>query len=720
MSFRRKILAEAIPAFIGLALFLGYSGGVAAAESRSLVTQPIEENRLHTLAGNTRPEAIAANDQGRVDDTLLLEHMTLQLARPPEQEAAVAQMIDSLHDASSPNYHHWMTADAFGQAYGPSTKDVQTVVSWLQSRGFTVNAVTPSGLAIDFSGTAGAIRQAFHTEIHALKVNGVAHVANFSDPSIPEALAPLVVGVVSMHDFVPKSKLKQRSQYTVSSGGGQLVVPGDLATIYDIAPLFAAGYSGQGQTIALIEDTDLYTAADWTTFRSVFGLSKYTAGSLATIHPAPRNGGATCVDPLTNGDEGEAILDAEWASAAAPSAAIKIASCKNTSTFGGLIALQNLINSTAPPAIISMSYGECEPYNGAAANAAYKAIFQQAAAEGVSVFVSSGDEGAASCDADLSGATHGISVSGFASTPYNVAVGGTDFGDTAAHTNSSYWSTGNTASYASARSYIPEIPWNSSCASKLLATYYGFSTSYGASGLCASSTATRYNLITTASGSGGPSGCATGTPSRSGIVSGSCAGYAKPSWQTGTGVPGDGVRDIPDVSLFAANGAFGHYYVYCWSDWHYSDSSSCAGAPSTWSGAGGTSFASPILAGIQALVNQKQGGAQGNPNYVYYKLAAVSGNVCNSSGTITSGCVFHNVTKGDMDVDCAGAVNCYGSAGGSIGLLGLLFGSGYTGVLSLTSQSYQSAYGTSTGWNFATGLGSVDAYNLVMKWGAVH
>ena len=181
-------------------------------------------------------------------------------------------------------------------------------------------------------------------------------------------------------------------------------MPADLATIYNLNPLFGAGYSGQGQTIVVIEDTNVYTTSDWTTFRSTFGLSGYTAGSFTQVHPAPGSGANNCSNPGVNGDDGEAILDAEWASAAAPSAAIELASCSDTNTtFGGLIALQNLINeSSTPPAIVSISYGECEAYNGASANAAYSSAYQQAVTEGVSVFVSSGDEGAASCDADES------------------------------------------------------------------------------------------------------------------------------------------------------------------------------------------------------------------------------------------------------------------------------------------------------------------------------
>jgi subtilase family serine protease len=720
-------MSERFRTFVRLGFALALPVALHAQErpGRALITQKIDEGRLTRLAGNTRSEARAENDRGRVADSLAMEHMLLQLQRAPEQEQAVQALIDQLHDSQSPNFHKWMTAADFGRQYGAAQSDVDAVTGWLESHGFTVNSVYPSGMVIDFSGTAGEVREAFHTEIHNLDVNGEQHIANVSDPMIPEALAPAVAGVVALHDFMPHAMNKHHANYTFTSSGSteQAVVPGDLAAIYNLNPLFAAGTSGAGQTIVVIEDTDLYSAADWNTFRSAFGLSQYASGSLTTAHPSPPTGRSNCVDPGVNSDDIEAILDAEWASAAAPNAAIEVAACANTrTTFGGLIAVQNLVNSAKPPAIVSISYGSCEAENGSAGNAAFKSIYQQAVAEGVSVFVSAGDEGAASCDSGANGATHGIGVSGWASTPYNVAVGGTDFGDSVAGTNTTYWSATNSPTFESALSYIPEIPWNDSCASSLLAGSFGFSTTFGSSGFCGSSTARSDELLTVTAGSGGPSGCATGSPSISGVVSGTCAGYAKPSWQSGVaGIPKDGVRDIPDVSLFAGNGVWGHYYVFCFSDRH-NGGAACAGAPSGWSGAGGTSFSSPILAGVQALVNQKNGGAQGNPNPVYYKLAAseytTSGlSACNSTSgnAAASTCVFYNVTKGDMDVNCGGTQNCFG-ASAPTGRQRGPSNNNDNGALSTSTQSLEPAYGTSAGWNFATGIGTINAFNLVNAW----
>ena len=695
------------------------AASAAALPARVLVTQPIDASNLVRLGGNTRPEAIAANDLGAVPDALSLPHLQLLLKRPADRQAALQRYINELHDPRSPNFHHWLTIGQIGTDYGPASADIDVVTRWLRAAGFEVNTVYPELMTIDFSGNAAQVRSAFHTEIHNLQVGGERHIANFGDPAIPAALASVVHGIVSLNNFRPHTAFRPRPAYTVLNGTTQyeLVAPADLATIYNFGPLFASGIAGQGQTIVVIEDIDIYSSADWKTFRSTFGLAGYTSGSLTASHPAPPSGPTNCTDPGTsaNFNVGEAELDAEWASATAPGAAIVVASCADTTSFGGYIALQNLITGPSPPAIVSISYSACEALNGATANAAYNTLYQTAVALGTSIFVAAGDQGAASCDAGdptTTVATHGIGVNALASTQYNVAVGGTDFGDVNAGTVSVYWGppAANSTAYGSALSYIPEVPWNDSCAGTLLAARLGTPTTYGSTGFCNSSTGASY--LSFAAGSGGPSGCATGAASASGVVGNTCAGYAKPTWQSGViGIPADGVRDLPDVSLFAANGIWGHYYVYCNSDTAKGQGgSACGPTVSSWSGGGGTSFAAPILAGVQALVNQKAGSRQGNPNFIYYSLAAAeygpSGSSgCNSTnGNATSTtCVFYDVTQGDIDVDCSGSNNCYRP-------------SGTYGVLSSSSSAYAPAFTATTGWDFATGIGTLNAANLVNAW----
>ena len=699
------------PLFLSALLLTGVTAFAQSDAKPVLINQPIDAAQLVTLSGNTRPEANATNDRGRVSDSLPMSHMLLQLQRSSQQEQALEAVIAAQSDSTSPRFQQWLTPAQFA-AYGLADHDLNVITGWLQVNGFTVNVVYPNGMLIDFSGTAGQIRQAFHTEIHNLMVGGASRIANMSDPKIPAALAPAVAGVVSLNSFPASTYYQKRSDYTAAINGFTyyLVAPADLHTIYNFNAAYKGGISGQGQTITVVEDTDLYSKADWTTFRSTFGLNTFTSGSLATIHPAPATGVNNCTDPGVNGDSFEAILDAEYASAAAPSAAIQVAACPSTNTtYGFFIAVQNLVNQAAPPSIISMSYGVCETLTGQAQNNAINKAYQQAATEGVSVFVSSGDSAAACNDhfytnGANTNATHGISISAFTATAYNVSVGGTDFGDGYANDYSTYWSATNTPTYGSALSYVNEIPWNDSCASGLVASYEGYP-QFGAGSFCNSTAGAPFLSIT--GGSGGPSNCFSGAPTNEYLVSGTCKGYPKPSWQTGVvGIQKDGVRDIPDVSLFASNGVWSHFYPVCYSDTSFGGVP-CTGAPVNWSGAGGTSFASPIMAGVQALINQKVGKSTGNPNPVYYKLAAseygTSGSsTCNSTlgKGVSSTCVFYDITQGDIVVNCSGTVNCYKPGG-------------QYGVLSTSDTAFDPAYPTTTGWDFASGLGSVNVTNLI-------
>ena len=661
------------------------------------ITAPINETNLVRIPNNVVKAFNAANDRGAVVDDFPLEHLQLQLQRSAAQEQAVEAFIDALHNPKSPEFHKWLSAQEFGARFGVAASDLDTVQQWLAGHGFQVNFVHPNGMIIDFSGTAGLVKAALHTEIHWLDVNGVAHIANASDPSIPAALQPVVAGVISLTDFRAHPKHRKRAFYTGTNecnGPCYLVTPSDLATIYNFNPLFQAAtpITGKGQTVAVVEDSNLYDNKDWTDFRNAFGLSKYGYGSLEIVHPAPA-GGTACADPgdpvvtLPDGtqlfDDDEATIDAEWASAAAPDAKILVATCEATQTADGVhLAIENLVNGDNPPPIISISYGACETSMPETLRRAFKAIYEQAVAEGISVFVASGDTGPESCVEDLnfpytaSEAT-GLGVDGWVSTPYDVAVGGTDFGDTYANTNSTYWASSSVAPWGSAKSYIPEIPWNDTCASTLTAAYYGFALTYGSTGFCNSQKAqklTKQQILQPIIGTnGGPSTCATGDPSL-----GTCKGYPKPKWQRGViGIPADGVRDVPDVSIFASDGnVWNQSYALCYSD-PRTYGTPCKGNPGKWAGPGngGTSFSAPIVAGIQALINQKMNGAaQGNPNYVYYQLAAreygANGfSACNSTkgNTISPYCVFYDVTLGDNDMDCANAVDCYRPSG-SVGV----------------------------------------------------
>jgi subtilase family serine protease len=442
-------------------------------------------------------------------------------------------------------------------------------------------------------------------------------------------------------------------------------------------------------------------------FRSVLG------GESEKL-PAPPDGGS-------NSSPGEeASLDPQWASAAAPGAHIVVATCAdNGTTPGYLIALQNYVDLDTPR-IISMSFGFCEASLGAGGNGVLNTTYQQAATEGFSVFVAAGDAGAALCDWD-SGypyAQYGIAVSGYASNPNVVAVGGTTFADWAlGHPiPSPYWSSQNGTYYGSALSYIPEIVWNSSCGNVLLSLFYtNNQQTYGSAGFCNNSQYLNppYSFLIVQGGSGGPSACAVypqGLP---------CVGYPKPNWQSGIlGNPADGVRDLPDVSIIAGGPEWGHYLAYC--DSSSVDFAECTNGPTTWSRSGGTSFSAPIFAGIQALIDQRVGEyggnpAVGDPNPTYYALAKTeygqSGNSNCLSINVTAGnnCIFYDVSYLNSPLDSTIAVPCKGT-------IDCFLDMAKYGVLSTRNSKYVPAYLSQPGWDFTTGIGSPNVSNLVNVW----
>jgi len=352
--FAPWILLAAAGVLLGLSVAASFGQGTS--QPARLITQTIDESSLVRLAGNTRPEANARNDRGALPANFPLEHIWLLLKRPPARQRALDEFTLEQTDPklrTSPNYHHWLTAQEIGERFGPAPQDIDEVKGWLRLHGFTVNLTYDNRVLIDFSGTAGNVREAFHTEIHKLEVNGEQHIANMSDPEIPAALAPVVAGVVSLNDFKPHPMhTKVTANYSPAGCiAGPLfifpcllVVPGDLATIYNLNELFEAGYSGQGQTVAVVEDTDVYNpgnsnctglgvpagcctgtgtgscgSGDWGTFRSTFGLdTAYPDGSFTQVNPAPNShagsvgcgGSCNCNAPGINGDEGEAALDA--------------------------------------------------------------------------------------------------------------------------------------------------------------------------------------------------------------------------------------------------------------------------------------------------------------------------------------------------------------------------------------------------------------------------
>jgi hypothetical protein len=697
-----QVLRRAI--FVSTAL-LSFSSTVFAqgvqteAHPAVRITQKIDDASRVSLAG-THPAIVERSVVGeRLAASTQLGHMRLVLSATDAQENALASLMSEQQDKTSANYHKWLTPDTFGQYFGVASSDLATLTAWLQDQGFTVESVSKSGRIISFAGTSGQVEKAFQTQMNHLTVNGESHVSNTTDLSFPAAFAGLVKGVDQLNDFYPKADAvnphtdfiaKDNSgttpMYTSVSSGSHYVAPGDAAVIFNSTPLLASGIDGTGVSVGVVARSDI-NLPDVQQFRAMFGLKKNDP----TITPVGSDPGITT-------DDIEAFLDIEWAGAMAPGASVNFvvsgtdyfnSSGINTS---GLYLVDNNLTD-----IITMSYGGCETSNAASGTAFWNTLWEQAAAQGQSVFVSSGDSSATGCQS--SSATYGTAygVNALGSSAYNVAVGGSMFVDGAPST-ASYWAAGQGApvpanyTFATALGYVPEAVWNEGALSTtyLNSLSTAFQTGAGISG-----------------GGGGISVCT-----------------ARPAWQTGSGISsssdtisgstgnGTGIaaaitgcgpytthRLVPDMVLIAASGH--DATVFC-------AEGSCTNTSTGYGigAVGGTSVATPVMAGIQALINEKNGGRQGNPNFYYYPLANAdytSGAQCYTSfggtstvpvigGTVTlpaSKCNFHDVTAGSNRVKA--------NSGDTTGF----------GFLA------------ETGFDEASGLGSLNVNNVATNWSSV-
>ena len=666
---------------------------------RARITQAIDEKQLVSLHGNVHPQAHAKFDQGAVSDAQPLDRMLLLLQRAPEQEAALRQLLDDQLTLNSPKHHAWLTPQQFGAQFGPIDADLQASTSWLSAKGFHGIQVGPGRTVIEFSGTAGQVRDAFHTEIHRYVVNGAQRFANSSDPQIPAALAPVVAGVVSLHNFPKVAHSHKLGNFHRSSAGGVIeplfsfagcgsgsgqqcngLGPADLAKIYNIP----SNLNGAGQTIAVVAQTNI-NVADAQEYRAMFGLP---VNDPVIVLNGPDPG-------IVSTDEPEADLDVQVSGAVAPQATIKLVISETSTSVatGGvdLSALYIVDNNIA--GVMSESYGSCEPGLGATGNAFYNALWEQAAAQGITVLVSSGDNGSAACDNPNSSdfAINGLAVSGLASTPFNVAVGGTDFLYSTASPSSAYWNVTNagTPPTESAKSYIPETTWSNSCAAGGLPAC--------TASIINSNSASGFDLV---AASGGPSSI-----------------YAKPAWQAGiTGMPNDNKRDIPDVSLFASNGSNDSFYIICQKDFTGANSCDLNSPFNAFTGVGGTSASVQAFAGIMALINQSQATGpnpsprQGNANYILYKLYKQNPTkVCasNPAAVTAAGCIFYDVTTGNISVACKGGTANCSNTSTAANQYGVVVSAGVP------------AWTTTAGYDMATGLGTVNVANLASAWGGV-
>jgi len=582
-----------------LALILVAAASVSGLAQQSRISGKIEDTQRVTLTGHVPAKALPEYDQGRVSPSLAVNYVTVELAKTNSQQTALDQLLQDQQNPASPDYHHWLTPEEYAQRFGVSDADIATLTAWLKTQGLTIAGVARGKNWIAISGTAAQMEGVFQTELHHYLVGGKMHFANATEPSIPAAFRGVIGGFYGLNDFRMKPKIRPapqaRPDFTSATSGSHYLAPDDIATIYNISSLFKAGFTGAGQKLVIAGQTQI-KLSDIEAFRTKYGLP--TNDPQVMLVPNSQDPG------ISNGDLAEADLDLEWSGAVARNATIYFVYSSDV-----MQAAQYAIDQNLAP-IVSTSYGLCELENGQAYTVMQRSWAQQGNAQGITWFSASGDSGAADC-----GDTQnpGLAVDAPGSIPEVTAVGGTEF----AEGSGQFWNATNTAAFASALSYIPEIVWNDSAAD--------------------------------------------GSPSSSG--GGASAFFGKPSWQTGPGVPADNARDVPDIALSASADHDG-YLVYT------------GGSLQVY---GGTSVPTPTFAGLTALLNQYLGtSGLGNLNPKLYALAQSSAGV------------FHDITSGNNIV----TVKC--------------------GRRAIGCTPTPVGYSAGAGYDQATGLGSVDAYNLAV------
>jgi subtilase family serine protease len=692
------------------------------------LVEPIDEHSLVTLKGNVRKDLSAERDLGSVQDSEQLRLM-LVLKRSDEQQADLDTLLARQQQPGAKEYHKWLTPKQFGARFGAAPEDLAKLTQWLGSHGFEVKSVLNNRGMIDFAATSAQVREAFHTQLHYYDFEDGKHIVITRDPQIPAALTSVVAGVSGLNRVPKHSKRTPGRQVSFDAAthsfrpvgqptgarpefdnpNGDLdETPQDFYTIYNAGPIYSGGNLGAGAAIGVPEPTDMEygtvsngqaSGGDVATFRTLFGV----AGTLnmSVMHGA---GSDTCGAPGITAAVGEAALDAEWANAVAPNAHVIFMSCDTSGPTGDGFqdAFDALIDNNISD-VITSSYGTSEINLGPSDFTMQDTLVSEASSQGQTIIDAAGDAGAADDAQNTTGtATNGLNTDSLTGPPLITAVGGTDFqdqydADEGGLPQSTYWAGSNSATYESALSYIPETPWNSSCADSIIANDPNYGNSSTPAGYCASFGVSADGTII---GGGG----------------GFSSHYAQGSFQTGIkGLTNTTQRAVPDIAFFAASGFWGHNIVECDSS---SASTGCT-STSTFEEAGGTSFAAPQFAGVAALLVTATGERQGSLNPGIYALAKAqytagtscyangqTSNIGTTTGAPASTCIFHDITTGNNDEACqSGSTQCYTNAGATFGVLS------QTGSSSLTI-----GYASGVGYDEASGLGSLNIANFINKW----
>jgi subtilase family serine protease len=753
VSPRRGIGMRLIAPLAALGLVAGAAGAVVSSTPGSNPSAAAADLTLVSLPGHVHRLARGGVDAGEAPDATRMHGLDLVLAKTPAQGKALDQLLADQQDPKSAQYHHWLTPAEFGRRFGASDAAIHALSGWLKSYGLETGAVPASRSHLPFSGTKAQVEAAFHTQIHQIDVQGEPHYANVSDPMVPASVQPMIRAVRGLNDFNPKpgvrpsrpapgvvsgappgaaaaigserGLLRPNAYYSGSNQYPGYVGPSDFAVIYNLRPLYQDHITGAGVTIAIAAQSDLDPSgliSYWTAF-GVAGSSFGLPAQSFTSMPVPQADGGSDPGQTKDGNEDEAYLDSEILGALAPGAKLVLVRDMSATTAAQYVIDQNLA------AVLNISFSTCESDLGSSGNAAVEAMYQQAVSQGITITVSSDDAGAAGCtaQADIGSPndvkSNGFAVNGLASTPYNLAVGGTDFNDLDPNTDSMYWkATDQPGTFQTAFGHIPEMVWNDSCANPVFAQAYGSGDPIVFCNTATLGTApnTVANPFIEISGGGGGVSSCTATDN-----SGNCSGgYAQPSWQANVaGIGTFGGRALPDVSMIATR------WLVCSYEITTCNPVNAPSFPSTASDTiqvfDGTSASAPSVAAIVAMLDQSQitganaDGRQGLINPKLYQFAGIeysstqSLNACNADqGMIPSLiCVFYDVVTGSDAQPCE--VSSYAtSAKGSLpaGTCANEGDASYkTGIAEINGTQ---DYAASAGFDIATGLGSINAAGL--------
>jgi len=607
------------------------------------IQSELSSSQMTVLRGSQHPLATPQNDAGRVPANTRMSGITLYFNRSGAQQADLEALLAAQQDPKSPQYHKWLTPQQFAARFGMAQSDIDRVKGWLQQNGFTIDMVMHSRTAIRFSGSVAQVENAFRTEMHYYNVRGEKHMAPGTALSVPAAIAGVVAGVRNLDDFRPRAQhVPARPGFTSASSGNVFFSPADIVTTYDIGPLYQAGVDGAGQTIAIMGQS-FVEVGDIEAFQNAAGLTVQDP-TMVYVPGSGADGSAA----INQGDEAESDLDLEWSGAMAPGANIVFVYTGSDKTFGVYDSAQYAVDNQIGN-IISLSYSSCETELSPTNLTTLEGIFSQAAAQGQTVMAASGDQGSTACSGDtrLSPTDQqAITVNYPASSAYVTGVGGTEIAAGDGAGNSTYWQSASGSDViSSAKQYIPEVVWNDDD------PQFGLSASGG----------------------------------------GTSTLVARPAWQKGVpGIPSGNFRLVPDISFYSSPGAPG--YLYCTSDtsnWQSGQTSSCTSgfrdnSSQLLTVAGGTSFATPIFAGMMALLNENGNyvTGSGEVNASLYSLA--------SNGT-TYSTVFHDVTQGNN--------NC-------------------TADTTTCGSSLNKGFSAGTGYDEVTGLGSFDVSAMALAFPA--